>query len=51
MAPGGTIVFATTVSGAQQVVRGHRAEQAGWTLVSVAPSRFRPLYEGPSLTL
>lgn len=55
LGPDGTIVFATTVSGVQQVVRGRRAQAAGdegdWTLVPVAPSRFRPLFEGPSLLL
>lgn len=55
LAPDGTIVFATTVSGAQQVVRGRRSgtssHEGDWTLAPVAPSRFRPLYDGPSLLL
>jgi protein-L-isoaspartate(D-aspartate) O-methyltransferase len=51
LAPDGTIVFASAVSGAQQAVRGRRADDGAWNLVPVAPSRLRPLYDGPSLLL
>ena len=51
LAPDGTIVFARTVSGVQQVVRGRRADDGAWALAPVAPSRLRPLYDGPSSLL
>ena len=50
LAPDGTIVFATPVSGVQRIVRGRRAD-GGWSLAPVGPSRLRPLYDGPSLLL
>lgn len=51
LGPDGTIVFATTVSGVQQVVRGRRSDEGIWSLTPVAPSRLRPLYDGPSALL
>lgn len=51
LAPDGTIVFASTVENVQQVVRGRRDDDGAWSLVPVAPSRLRPLYDGPSLLL
>ncbi|RYC33103.1 methyltransferase domain-containing protein [Lichenibacterium minor] len=51
LAPDGTIVFATSVSDRQQVVRGRRDDAGAWDLVPVAPSRLRPLYDGPSRLL
>ena len=50
LARDGTIVFAGTVSGGQHILSGRRDGDA-WTIVPVAPSRLRPLYDGPSLLL
>lgn len=49
LAPDGTIVFAKPVSGAQQIVRGRRADDGSWAVTPVTPSRLRPLYDGASL--
>ena len=51
LAPDGTIVFARSVAGAQHIARGRRDDEGNWSLTQVAPSRMRPLYEGPSLLL
>lgn len=50
LAEDGTIVFARRPApGARQdLVKARRDQDGGWTVAPVAPSRLRPLFDGPS---
>ena len=47
LGPDGTMVFAQA-GDRQTIVRARRADDGRWSLTPVAPSRLRPLYDGPS---